>query len=396
MPEWATMIAFFLAVYVVYAGFHVYAFVRIVKTSKASRRVRRIVAWSMAVLGSLYLIGRGLGQFVGWHVGLVILWPGSVWLGYFSLLLSLLLVVDFLWSLPSAIGHRVGWIGEAAWARCRSWTRRVFVGLPIAALLLSGVAVMNAVRPPDVTRLEVILPGLAERMDGFRIVHLSDLHAGALVTPSMLERLVGQVNALQPDLVVITGDLGDEEDGGDGRSVRIWGGVQAPHGVLAVTGNHEYYSGGETVVQTLSRAGIRFLRQEHVLIDEALVVAGVDDPAMLGGRGLVAPAITRALTKRPPALPTLLLSHQPMGVAAAAEAGVDLMLSGHTHAGQIPPYSVLSRLAFRHFAGWYEIKDMRLYVSRGAGFWGPPMRLMADAEVVLITLRSAGGDGDGT
>jgi predicted MPP superfamily phosphohydrolase len=134
---------------------------------------------------------------------------------------------------------------------------------------------------------------------------------------------------------------------------------------------------------------MKVLRQAHVVVGGSLVVAGVDDPTFLGGRDKLPEAMATSLNGRPVGLPVVLLSHQPLALQAAADLGVGLMLSGHTHGGQIPPFQLLNRIAYRYISGLHRIGDMFLYVSRGAGYWGPPVRLFADPEVVLIRLGPA-------
>jgi predicted MPP superfamily phosphohydrolase len=226
-------------------------------------------------------------------------------------------------------------------------------------------------------------------MNGFRIVQVSDVHIGETIGPEHLGRIVDVVNGLDADLVVITGDVTDEHNGGDGTLLRLLAGMKSRNGVFVSTGNHEVYSGGVGTVSALEATGMKVLRQAHVVVGGSLVVAGVDDPTFLGGRDKLPEAMATSLNGRPVGLPVVLLSHQPLALQAAADLGVGLMLSGHTHGGQIPPFQLLNRIAYRYISGLHRIGDMFLYVSRGAGYWGPPVRLFADPEVVLIRLGPA-------
>jgi hypothetical protein len=234
------------------------------------------------------------------------------------------------------------------------------------------------------------MPGLPKALDGFRLVQASDIHVGGIVGPAYLEKIASVVDGLDADLVVLTGDLTDENDGGDGTAFERMARLKSRHGVFASTGNHEYYVGAQGVVRQLEARGIPVIRQGFRLVANGLVVAGVDDPSFLGGRGALAAAISTALAGRPAGLPVVLLSHQPLALEEAAEAGVSLMLSGHTHGGQLPPFQLLTGLAFPVLEGLRRIGEMTVYVSRGSGYWGPPMRVFAPPEVTRFTLRSPG------
>jgi uncharacterized protein len=196
-----------------------------------------------------------------------------------------------------------------------------------------------------------------------------------------------------PDVVAITGDLVDGTVDELRDAVAPLGSLKAKYGVFFVTGNHEYFSGARAWVEELSRIGIRVLRNERVSIGEvgaAFDLAGVDDRSARrfsdDGHG---EDLAKALSGRDEARAVVLLAHQPRTVLDAAAFGVDLQLSGHTHGGQIWPFGALVRLQQQFLAGLARHRDTLIYVSRGTGYWGPPMRLFAPAEITQIVLRSA-------
>jgi uncharacterized protein len=196
------------------------------------------------------------------------------------------------------------------------------------------------------------------------------------------------VRSLSPDLVAITGDLVD----GSVEKLRehvapLAQLAQARHGVFFVTGNHEYYSGVEEWFRYLPSLGIRPLDNERVEIAPGLDLAGIHDPT--GRGGAYGPDLPRALAGRDPSRPVVLLAHQPRQFAEAARSGVALTLSGHTHGGQIWPFSWLVALAQPYLAGLHRRGDSQLYVSRGTGFWGPPLRVFAPPEITLLKLEPA-------
>jgi len=201
-----------------------------------------------------------------------------------------------------------------------------------------------------------------------------------------------RVNAIAPDLVAATGDLVDGSVARIGDEVEPFAAMRAKHGVFFVTGNHDFYSGADAWTKRLTDLGWRVLRNDRVSIgagEASFDLAGVDD---VHGRLVEAGAgedVARALADRDASRPVVLLAHDPSTFHRASQHGVDLQLSGHTHGGQIWPFRYLVRLSVPWVAGLYRRGASALYVSSGTGFWGPPMRLAAPAEITEITLRRA-------
>ena len=262
------------------------------------------------------------------------------------------------------------------------------LGATCLSLLIGGAM---ALRPPVIKEVEVPIQGLPEGLDGLRIVQISDLHLGPLVSRSSVERLVDRANGLHPDLIAITGDLVDGEADGVKEKAEAMEALKAPHGVFFVTGNHEYYSGVAKWIPILRAMGWRVLDNEHVLIERGsarLAVAGLPDPTSRGKRGDgKGPDLAKALAGVPPEATKILLSHPPTGYEAAERAGVRLQLSGHTHAGQYFPWSLLIQSLYRFPRGLHRYGGLWIYTSVGTGFWGPPNRFLVPPELTLIALR---------
>jgi predicted MPP superfamily phosphohydrolase len=319
----------------------------------------------------------------------LIAWPASLWMGVAWLLLVAL-----------GISELVLWLGvEPARAAVASlepdpastarWRAFVVGGGVLAA---SAVALRTGLSKPAVRRVEVRPPRWPAALDGFRIVQISDIHIGPILGRDFAAWLTGSVNALDPDLVAVTGDLVDGRLAMLREEVEPFGGLRARHGVFFVTGNHDHYSGARAWADEARRLGMRVLRNEHVVVGEGdarFVLSGVDDhrSGMMPGEG--GEDLDAALADQPGGLPVVLLAHDPSTFKAASGRGIDLQISGHTHGGQIWPFRYLVRLAIPFVAGLYRRGDAWLYVSRGTGFWGPPMRLGAPAEITEIVLRSS-------
>ena len=265
--------------------------------------------------------------------------------------------------------------------------------LGVAALGLSAIGVWQAVRVPDVRDVEVRLERLPPQLDGLRIVQLTDLHASRLLGGDWQRAVVDKTNALKPDLILITGDLVDGTPENRAADVAPLRDLKARLGVLAIPGNHEYYSDFQAWKAAFDKLGLRVLQNEHVVLGEpgsALVVAGTTD-RNAERFGLPLPDINRALTGAPKDAPVVLMAHQPKGAAGNAEAKVDLQLSGHTHGGQIAGLHWIVQAANEGFvSGLYRVGAMQLYVSNGTGLWnGFPVRIGRPSEITQITLRAA-------
>ncbi|WP_176014224.1 metallophosphoesterase [Victivallis sp. Marseille-Q1083] len=313
----------------------------------------------------------------------------SVCYGALILLFFLLIAKDLIrlvWSLAGRLRPR--------------W-RRPFPHRPVAALLCILALVLaidgtwEALRVPAVRTEEVILPRLPAALDGFTVVLLADLHASALNTEPFLRAIVDKANALQPDLIVLNGDMVDGKVANRLADVAPLADLRARCGVFASPGNHEYYSGFDEWQAHFAALGLPLLVNQHVLIEDngaTLALAGLADHAAERFNA-EPPDIRKALDGVPPETVVLLLAHQPRQAARNAAAGVDLQLSGHTHGGLIVLFDRLVALFNDGLvSGWYEVDGMPLYVSPGTALWnGFPIRLGVPAEITRLVLRAAPG-----
>lgn len=264
----------------------------------------------------------------------------------------------------------------------------------LAAVALSGLAVIQAVRVPPVKEIEVALDGLPEEFEGYRLIQLTDLHLSRLFSKRWAEQVVAKANAQQPDLIVITGDLMDGTLEARKNDVEPLGSLRAKDGVLVIPGNHEYYYGYEGWMARYQELGMTRLCNSHVSLirgHSSLVLAGITDSASTRF-GLPKPDLGGALTGAPSGAPIILLDHRPNGAPQAARAGVALQLSGHTHGGMVRGLDrLVARFNNGFVSGFYDVGGMQLYVSNGTAMWnGFALRLGVPSELTVITLRSTG------
>ncbi|HLS42938.1 MAG TPA: metallophosphoesterase [Paenalcaligenes sp.] len=279
--------------------------------------------------------------------------------------------------------------------RSQAWVASptLLYGMGVVALTLAAVGVWNAVRVPAVKTVELHVPKLAQEFDGFTVVQLTDLHASRLLQRPWMQAVVDKTNALNPDLTVLTGDMIDGSPAARANDVPPLGDLQATYGVYAIPGNHEYYVDYVDWLPVFDELGLRLLFNEHVVIEknnQRLILAGITD-ATAASFGQLVPDVQAALQGVDKADPVLLLSHRPTEAKTSAAAGADIQLSGHTHGGQmLGLHWLVKRANDGYVSGLYQVDDMQLYVSNGAGLWnGFPLRLGRPSEITQFILRAS-------
>jgi len=307
--------------------------------------------------------------------------------GFTGLLLTavLVLAMDLALALAWLLRRRraVAMLAQPRWRQASA----------VLALLLGVYGVSQGMAVPATRSIEVNVPDLPAAFDGYRIVQLTDIHASRLLTGEWVAQVVARTNALQPDLVLITGDLIDGEVAARRADVAALGTLQAHDGVIAITGNHEYYAQYAQWMQAFRALGMQVLENSHTRVERGgavLTIAGVTDP-VASRYGLPPPDLAKALAGADPAAPVILMDHRPVDARRNATHGVALQLSGHTHGGHIIGMDQLVKRANGGFvSGRYQVDGMTLYVSNGAGLWpGFAARIGVPSEITLITLRAA-------
>lgn len=376
-------------------------------------RLRRFLATVLGLAALLHL-------YIGWRLlpdlGLSgIGWTaGTIFLSLSSLLIPLGMAARFLIRSPD-LADRITWIGvllmglfssllvltllrdllliPLPFRLAEAWRRDSALVVPVLALLVTLVGYVNARRIPRVADVAVPIANLPKPLHGFTIAQISDLHVGPTIKRGYVAGVVERLNALHPDLIAVTGDLVDGNVDRLRPDIAPLAELRARHGVFAVTGNHEYYSGVAPWIAEFRRLGMRVLMNEHEVIDHdgtALLVAGVTDYSAGHFDPAQASDAAKALSGSPAGVaPRILLAHQPRSAGAAEKAGFDLQLSGHTHGGQFWPWSLFVPLQQPFTAGLHRLGRLWIYTSCGTGYWGPPKRFGAPAEITLLRLEAA-------
>ena len=368
---------------------HAYLFWRIGHYLNLSPSERRILAAILGGLALLALVSLPLTRALPHQAASLVAWIVFPWLGILLIAITVMAIADLTWLVIR------WWPSPSLHDPERRRVVRLAVGWTAlgSAGVLSGFAGWRGMRPVSVKSLSIVLDRLPASLDGLKLVQITDIHVGPMIHGPWLERVVKAVNALNPDVIAVTGDLVDGSVAELSSHVAPLAGLSAPLGTYFVSGNHEYFSDADAWCAHLTGLGLRVLRNERTTLrrsdsSDGVDLAGVDDwhSHRYPGHGA---DIAKALDGRDTSQAVILLAHQPAAIEEAALHGVDLQLSGHTHGGQIWPFNALVRLQQPYVEGLYRHtgSNTQIYVSPGTGFWGPPMRLGTTAEITLITLR---------
>jgi uncharacterized protein len=330
-----------------------------------------------------------------WNVNDVIFsWITYVGLGFISFIFTLLLVRDISLLLLSALRKTFSFFSSRIVPIDQS--RREFLvqstnlGIIGAATLATSYGIYEARKTPGIVTVDIPIARLPKEFDGFRIVQISDIHAGLTVDRKWIETVVEKVQSLSPDLIAFTGDMADGSVVKLERDVAPLGELTAPHGKFFVTGNHEYYSGAEQWIRHAGKLGYDVLMNEHRAIEKngaRLLLAGVTDYSagqfFKDQESNPHKAIERAANDDA----KILMAHQPRTLYKTDNLNFDLILNGHTHGGQFFPWNMLATLGQPYIKGLHRYNSSWVYVSKGTGYWGPPVRLGARSEITILTLK---------
>jgi len=392
MNRSVTMALFLVVATALTLGIHIYLYRRLIVHTELPQPWRRRGKLLFVLLGGGLVLSMMGSRVVSVEAARILVFPFYIWLGPMFLLVVLLLLSDA-GRLLVKVGRKLSRMKAEPDPDRRRFLARVVAGVTTGTVLsATAYGVNHALGELVVERLEVELPKLPRAMDGFCIVQITDLHLGPTRGGEWMAEVVGRVNELRPDLVAITGDLVDGSVEQLRDDVAHLGKLESGFGSFFVTGNHEYYSGAIEWVAELERIGVRVLRNAHVPIvlptGEGFELAGVDDFRSKGLAEGHGHDVAASVSGRDETRALVMLAHQPRSIFEGAEHGVDLLLTGHTHGGQIWPVMHLSGLQNPYVRGLHLHGDTWIYVSSGTGFWGPPMRILSTAEITEVTLRA--------
>lgn len=378
------MSLFLLSFFLVYGSVHAYALLKARTALAFGYGTTLALLPLLAALLCAPILTYSLSRHGNENAARFVAYVGYLWMGFLFFLTCLNLFADLLRLPLRATGHG----GIASNAAAALAGRTAFLCIGGLAVALSAYAIVEASRI-DVVRVRIVTDKLPASVPSLRIAQITDLHLGLVLRNGKAGDVARIVARERPDLFVSTGDLVDGQlDDVDGLA-EILRGIPAPRGKYAVLGNHEYYAGIDRAIDFTLRSGFTLLRDESVVIDNAVRLAGVDDPA--GARFHRAGGVSEAdvLGNRPDGRFTVLLKHRPQ-LDPASAGKFDLQLSGHTHHGQLFPFRLLTRLVYPLLAGDHPVPGGGiLHVGRGTGTWGPPMRFLAPPEITIVEIEGA-------
>ncbi len=374
---------FFTVALIIYGLINFYVLERGWELLAGHPDLRRYCLVIVVALASSFILGRVLERFQLTWFSTLLVWLGAFWLGAMTYFLLIALGVDIL----RFSDYIVPWFPRVVKqypVQTRDWTANIVAGA-VGVVVFLGF--LNA-RSPRIRTLDLPVAKSVASVKSLNIVAVSDIHLGTIISKSRLTRIVGLINSLHPDLVLLPGDVFDEDIGpvlkeNLGETLRT---IQAKHGIYAVTGNHEYIGGEKAACQYLEEHGIKVLRDASVTIGDICTIVGREDLSARQFGGEKRKPLAELMKDVDARLPVILMDHQPFHLEEAEQCGIDLQLSGHTHHGQVWPFNYISKSIFEVSWGYKQKGKTHIYVSCGAGTWGPPIRTGNTPEIVQVRL----------
>ncbi|MDD5020655.1 MAG: metallophosphoesterase [Endomicrobiaceae bacterium] len=361
---------FFISFLIIYLGAHYYIFHRV---SSDLRLTHNASVWFLLVICLLAFFGVFNQIFIYHHAGHnanfnFVIEFAYIWVGMLSIAFTLLFFGNILFIFFKN-------------PQIRFYITSTALFLTVFVTIYSYINVK--VNSPIVKKIEIKVPNLS--VDKFTIVQISDMHINLLTKPAEIKKIVAMVNSLNPDIVAMTGDFIDTDISQTFQDYDI-DKIKSKYGIFAVSGNHEYYRGIDKFKTSMDNIGYTLIDNKNILINDIIYIAGISDFKASKRFGYEISDFGKAFEGIDFLKPVIFLSHQPEAFAGAEKYPFTLQLSGHTHAGQVPPFDIIEKIIFKHFYGLYNEDGKYIYVTSGTRWWGPPLRLFSKSEIVYIQL----------
>ncbi len=378
------IIIFLTVVLLVYTLVNLYIFNRGLQSFANAGTIKTSYKVLFVFLALSYILARFLERLYPSVMSDVFMWIGSFWLAAMFYFFLIAVLFDFV----RLINHFLPFYPKSIVTNYVMFKQYLFYGVVALVTLLMIAGYINASNP-RIKTININIPKRANGLKQLNIVAVSDIHLGTIICNGKFEKIVNKINSLNPDIVLLVGDVIDEDVNAVirqniGESLKN---LNSKYGTFAVTGNHEYIGGAEKAVKYLSAHNIRMLRDTAILIDNAFYVIGREDKEKSRYSGVNRKTIKEIIKDINQAYPSILMDHQPFHLLDAYSNGIDLQLSGHTHHGQIFPFNYITKLIYEISWGYKKIENTNFYVSSGVGSWGPPVRLGNRPEIVNIILH---------
>ncbi len=344
-----------------------------------------IKTWFTVIFCFLFLTypaGRIVESFYLSYLSDVLIWIGSFWLAFLLYFFLISVFIDFL----KLTNKFFSYMPELFFKDVFKF--RVFWGVICFTTLMIIGGYINA-KNLVVKNVEINIPKDAGHRKTLNAVFISDIHLGTIIGNQHLERIVSKINLISPEIIFMAGDIVDEDlqpvlRQNIGHTLKK---IEAPLGVYAVTGNHEYIGGANEAIDYLEKHGITFLRDSVLKIDNSFYIIGREDMTMLRFTGEKRKSLEDLIGYANRSNPLILVDHQPLELEKAANEGVDLQLSGHTHHGQLWPLNYITSAIYKVSQGYENINNMHVYVTSGVGTWGPPVKTNSRSEIINIKIN---------
>jgi len=374
---------FYSIVLTIYGLVNYYIFTRGMQSLPDGSTLKNVFPWVFWFLAGTYVAGRTLENFYLSYASDALVWTGSFWLA--AMLYFFLALVLF--DLVRVVHHFFPFYPAFVTENYEKIKSGLFYGTVVVVLITIVAGHINTLHPVVVQK-NIHIPKEANGRKQLRAVMMSDIHLGTLIGNGHFEKIVQEVEKLQPEIIFLAGDVLDEDlepvlRQNIGETLKR---LKAPLGVYAVMGNHEYIGGAEPAYEYLKNHGLQIVRDSVVRIDDSFYLIGREDRDKKRFSGRERLDLDELVGKADDSFPLILMDHQPYYLEQAANLGVDLQLSGHTHHGQLWPLNYITSAIYTISRGYGKIDQMHVYVSNGIGTWGPPVRVGSRPEIVLLNI----------